>query len=71
MAKAGLCKRYAFVAADYGSIDAEFFLNGKKYVTPQGVAHYLEHKMFDLPEGTPCRSSPNTPARTTPLRATP
>ena len=51
MEKPGFAKRYAFVAADYGSIDAEFFLNGKKYVTPQGVAHYLEHKMFDLPEG--------------------
>lgn len=23
----------------------------KRYTTPQGVAHYLEHKMFDLPEG--------------------
>ena len=51
MEKPGFAKRYAFVAADYGSIDAEFFLNGKKYTTPQGVAHYLEHKMFDLPEG--------------------
>ena len=51
MEKPGFAKRYAFVAADYGSIDAEFFLNGKKYMTPQGVAHYLEHKMFDLPEG--------------------
>ena len=49
--KPGFAKRYAFVAADYGSIDTEFILNGKKYTTPQGVAHYLEHKMFDLPEG--------------------
>ena len=49
--KPGFAKRYAFIAADYGSIDAEFLLNGKKYTTPQGVAHYLEHKMFDLPEG--------------------
>ena len=49
--KPGFAKRYAFVATDYGSIDAEFILNGKKYTTPQGVAHYLEHKMFDLPEG--------------------
>ena len=49
--KPGFAKRYAFVATDYGSIDAEFILDGKKYTTPQGVAHYLEHKMFDLPEG--------------------
>ena len=51
MEKPGFAKRYAFVAADYGSIDSEFILDGKKYTTPQGVAHYLEHKMFDLPEG--------------------
>ena len=49
--KPGFAKRYAFAATDYGSIDAEFILNGKHYTTPQGVAHYLEHKMFDLPEG--------------------
>lgn len=49
--KPGFAKRYAFIATDYGSIDAEFLLDGKKYTTPQGVAHYLEHKMFDLPEG--------------------
>ena len=42
MEKPGFAKRYAFVAADYGSIDAEFFLNGKKYTTPQGVAHYRD-----------------------------
>ena len=40
--KPGFAKRYAFVATDYGSIDAEFILDGKKYTTPQGVAHYLE-----------------------------
>ena len=49
--KPGFAKRYAFIATDYGSIDAAFLLDGKKYTTPQGVAHYLEHKMFDLPEG--------------------
>ena len=49
--KPGFAKRYAFLATDYGSIDSEFVLDGKKYTTPQGVAHYLEHKMFDLPEG--------------------
>lgn len=36
MEKPGFAKRYAFVAADYGSIDAEFFLNGKKVRDPAG-----------------------------------
>lgn len=51
MEKPGFAKRYAFVAVDYGSIDAAFVRDGKRCRTPQGVAHYLEHKMFDLPEG--------------------
>ncbi len=28
-----------------------FSFAGKDYAVPAGVAHYLEHKMFDLPEG--------------------
>lgn len=49
--KPGFAKAYAFLAADYGSIDTAFTLEGRQYTTPQGVAHYLEHKMFDMPEG--------------------
>lgn len=49
--KPGFARRYAFAAVDYGSIDAAFLKDGALYQTPQGVAHYLEHKMFDLPEG--------------------
>ena len=35
----------------FGSIDMRFFFAGKDCAVPAGVAHYLEHKMFDLPEG--------------------
>lgn len=49
--KPGFAKRYAFAAVDYGSNDTAFMRDGVRYQTPQGVAHYLEHKMFDLPEG--------------------
>ena len=49
--KPGFAKKYAFVAVNFGSIDTKFRLNGVDYATPDGVAHYLEHKMFDLPEG--------------------
>ncbi len=48
--KPGFAKKYAFVAVNFGSIDTKFRLNGVDYATPDGVAHYLEHKMFDLPE---------------------
>jgi len=49
--KPGFAKTYAFLAADYGSIDLSFTEAGVRHVTPQGVAHYLEHKMFDMPDG--------------------
>lgn len=49
--KKGFAKLYAFFATDYGSIDTSFVLDGKPYTSPDGVAHYLEHKMFDMPDG--------------------
>lgn len=49
--KQGFSKIYAFFATDYGSIDTRFVLDGKPYTAPDGVAHYLEHKMFDMPQG--------------------
>ena len=42
---------YAFYAVHYGSIDTTFSVGGEKFRTPDGVAHYLEHKMFDMPYG--------------------
>ena len=48
--KPGFSKKYTYFAANYGSIDTSFRLNGKTVTTPAGVAHYLEHKMFDLPD---------------------
>jgi len=45
----GFTKKLAYFVTDYGSIHTDFVLEGKEYHTPAGVAHYLEHKMFDLP----------------------
>ena len=49
--KPGFQKSYAFFAANYGGMDVRFCLDGTWHDTPAGVAHYLEHKMFDTPEG--------------------
>lgn len=49
--KAGFARKYAFLAVDFGSIDTHFSLAGKPYVMPDGIAHYLEHKLFELPQG--------------------
>ena len=45
----GFTKKLAYFVTDYGSIHTDFTLNGKVHKVPAGVAHYLEHKMFDLP----------------------
>ena len=45
----GFTKKLAYFVTDYGSIHTAFSYDGKAYTTPAGVAHFLEHKMFDLP----------------------
>ena len=45
----GFTKKLAYFVTDYGSIHTEFTLNGEYISAPAGVAHFLEHKMFDLP----------------------
>ena len=49
--KKGFSKTHCFLAVNYGSIDQNFTADGIRYNTPMGVAHYLEHKMFDMPDG--------------------
>ncbi len=49
--KADFQTGYAFFATNYGGMDMRFCLNGEWHDTPAGVAHYLEHKMFDTKEG--------------------
>ncbi|MFT8400299.1 MAG: pitrilysin family protein [Lentilactobacillus diolivorans] len=45
--KSGFNKTTAILGVNYGSTDQSFILNGKKVVQPAGIAHFLEHKMFD------------------------
>lgn len=49
--KKGFVRKLAFLAVNFGSIDTHFTLNGEERRVPDGIAHYLEHKMFDMPDG--------------------
>lgn len=50
--KHGFSKTYAVFSTRYGSIDNHFQLEGGPEVkVPDGIAHFLEHKMFEEPEG--------------------
>lgn len=54
MPKEGYSGSYAIFGTKYGSVDSKFIVPGEKEVTevPDGIAHYLEHKMFDQPDGS-------------------
>lgn len=49
--KKGFSTSYAVFAANYGGAHRRFEADGALIDTPAGVAHFLEHKMFDLPNG--------------------
>lgn len=54
MPRKGYSQNYAIFGTKYGSVDSEFIVPGEKEITkvPDGIAHYLEHKMFDMPDGS-------------------
>lgn len=54
MPKKGFTKKYAVMSANFGSNDLEFISphTGEKIRTNEGVAHFLEHKMFAMEDGT-------------------
>ena len=45
----GFTKKLCYFVTDFGAIHTEFTLDGKSWSVPAGIAHYLEHKLFDLP----------------------
>ena len=51
--KKGIRKKYVIWGTHYGSNDSKFIVQGEEQVTevPKGVAHFLEHKMFEQENG--------------------
>ena len=45
----GFTKKLCYFVTDYGAIHTDFTVDGKAFSAPAGVAHYLEHKLFDMP----------------------
>lgn len=44
-------KTYATFTTRYGSIDRSFKIDGQLFNVPDGIAHFLEHKMFEEEDG--------------------
>ena len=51
MPKKDYVKTFAAFATKYGGSDCRFKLGDEFIETPEGIAHFLEHKMFDMPDG--------------------
>ncbi|HCC00868.1 MAG TPA: insulinase family protein [Ruminococcaceae bacterium] len=49
--KKGYASQYAIFGTRYGSIDNHFRVNGKEITVPEGIAHFLEHKLFESEDG--------------------
>lgn len=52
MPKPGFTKKYAIFSTNYGSIDNSFIPIGEDnpIIVPEGIAHFLEHKLFEEEE---------------------
>lgn len=50
--KEGFQKTYATFSTNYGSVDNRFRVAGQEeHRVPDGIAHFLEHKVFEEPDG--------------------
>lgn len=49
--KPGYSSQYAIFGTKYGSIDNHFRFDGEDITVPEGIAHYLEHKLFESEDG--------------------
>ena len=49
--KKGYSSQYAIFGTKYGSIDNRFTDKGGRTVVPEGIAHFLEHKLFESEDG--------------------
>ena len=54
MPRKGYTSTYAILATKYGSVDSDFVVPGEEDIThvPDGIAHFLEHKMFEQEDGS-------------------
>lgn len=52
--KKNIMKKYIIWGVNYGSNDSEFKVDGndEEVIVPNGVAHFLEHKLFEQKNGT-------------------
>lgn len=50
--KPGFKRKFAVLATPYGAIHRTAKVDGKDFSTPAGIAHFLEHKLFEDPQNS-------------------
>lgn len=48
--RVGFSRKMAYFVTGIGSLHRDFTIDGAHFQAPMGVAHYLEHKLFDMPD---------------------
>lgn len=48
--KKGFIKKFVALGVKFGSIDYLYELSGKKIESIPGIAHFIEHKLFEMPD---------------------
>ena len=48
--RSGFSKKLCYFVTDFGAIHTKFTMDGADFSVPAGIAHYLEHKLFDMPD---------------------
>ena len=49
--KKGFIEKAAFLSTNFGALDNRFYIDGKLQTYPAGIAHFLEHKLFEDDQG--------------------
>ena len=49
--KKGFVEKAAFLSTNFGALDNHFYIDGELQSYPAGIAHFLEHKLFEDEQG--------------------
>lgn len=50
--KMNFARSYCGIGCNYGGSNLHFSCDGKDYESLSGIAHFIEHKLFQMPDGT-------------------
>ncbi len=50
--KEGFVKGYCGIGCKYGGANTRFTMDGRSFQSPYGIAHFIEHKLFQMPDGS-------------------